>query len=167
MAGDRQHPVDVTSILEAVPNRRGLGVFPWAATWTAVPGNGWDPADASSGQRWENQALFGYDDRALPAMAWFAHRQGEGPVVPSRTAEEPAPGRECGDLPRGLDRVPAPGSRVPVLGASGRPGRGGRTSAAEWSRFRDIASKARSIPVKCGGVPGGAACPAPQWESRL
>ncbi|GHE56363.1 hypothetical protein GCM10017771_79100 [Streptomyces capitiformicae] len=44
------------------------------STWTAVTDNGWDPTDASSGNGWENQALFGYDDRALPAMAWFSHR---------------------------------------------------------------------------------------------
>ncbi|MFF9283363.1 glycosyl hydrolase 53 family protein [Streptomyces griseosporeus] len=64
----------VANIVEAVPNGRGLGVFYWEATWTAVSGNGWDPADATSGNGWENQALFGYDDRALPAMAWFSHR---------------------------------------------------------------------------------------------
>lgn len=40
----------------------------WEATWTGVPGNGWDPADSSTGNAWENQALSGFDDRALPAM---------------------------------------------------------------------------------------------------
>ncbi|MEV5548382.1 arabinogalactan endo-1,4-beta-galactosidase [Streptomyces sp. NPDC052309] len=64
----------VANIVEAVPDGRGLGVFYWEATWTAVPGNGWDPADPASGNGWENQALFGYDDRALPATAWFRHR---------------------------------------------------------------------------------------------
>jgi arabinogalactan endo-1,4-beta-galactosidase len=65
---------DVMNIVEAVPNGRGLGVFYWEATWTAVTGNGWDPADSASGNGWENQALFGYDDKALPAMSWFSHR---------------------------------------------------------------------------------------------
>ncbi|MEH0542048.1 arabinogalactan endo-1,4-beta-galactosidase [Streptomyces sp. B21-105] len=65
---------DVASIVEAVPGGRGLGVFYWESTWTAVAGNGWDPADASSGNGWENQALFGYDDRALSSMSWFGHR---------------------------------------------------------------------------------------------
>ncbi|AKJ14918.1 hypothetical protein ABB07_34145 [Streptomyces incarnatus] len=37
-------------------NGRGLGVFSWEATWTAVAGNGWDPTDATSGNGWENQA---------------------------------------------------------------------------------------------------------------
>lgn len=64
----------VADIVEAVPGGRGLGVFYWEATWTAVPGNGWDPTDASSGNGWENQALFGYDDRALSSTAWFSHR---------------------------------------------------------------------------------------------
>ncbi|SDD15302.1 glycoside hydrolase family 53 protein [Streptomyces prasinopilosus] len=73
-AGQTRWMNDVASIVEAVPNGRGLGVFAWEATWTARTGNGWDPADPSSGNGWENQALFGYDDRALPAMSWFGHR---------------------------------------------------------------------------------------------
>jgi arabinogalactan endo-1,4-beta-galactosidase len=72
--GQTQWMKDVASIVEAVPNGRGLGIFYWESTWTAVTGNGWDPTDPSSGNGWENQALFGYDDRALPAMAWFSHR---------------------------------------------------------------------------------------------
>jgi len=50
---------------------RGLGIFYWDATRTAVPCNGWDPADAISGNSWENQALFDYENRALPAMNLF------------------------------------------------------------------------------------------------
>ena len=56
----------------AVPNGRGLGVFYWEPAWTAVAGAGWDPTNPSSGNGWENQALFDYDDRALPALAVFA-----------------------------------------------------------------------------------------------
>ena len=37
------------SIVRAVPDGRGLGVFYWDATWTAVPGNGWSPRDPASG----------------------------------------------------------------------------------------------------------------------
>lgn len=73
-AGQTRWMKDVASIVEAVPNGRGLGIFYWESTWTARTGNGWDPTDSSSGNGWENQALFGYDDRALPAMAWFSHR---------------------------------------------------------------------------------------------
>ncbi|WP_175407519.1 glycosyl hydrolase 53 family protein [Streptomyces sp. TRM64462] len=65
---------DVMNVVEAVPNGRGLGVVYWEPTWTAVAGNGWDPADPSSGNGWENQALFDYGDRLLPAANWFRHR---------------------------------------------------------------------------------------------
>jgi len=64
----------VAGIVEAVPDHEGLGVFYWEATWTAVTGNGWDPADSTSGNGWENQALFDYNDRATSAMSWFSHR---------------------------------------------------------------------------------------------
>ncbi|GAA2989829.1 hypothetical protein [Streptomyces fulvorobeus] len=39
-----------------------------------VVGSGWDPADPSSGNAWENQAVFDYDGRLLPAARWFSHR---------------------------------------------------------------------------------------------
>jgi len=66
--GQRQMLRDVMAIVRAIPNGRGLGVFYWDATWTAVTGNGWDSTDPASGNAWENQALFDYDDRALPAL---------------------------------------------------------------------------------------------------
>ena len=66
--GQRTMLRDVMSIVRAVTNGRGLGVFYWDATWTAVPGNGWDSTDPASGNAWENQALFDFNDRALPAM---------------------------------------------------------------------------------------------------
>jgi arabinogalactan endo-1,4-beta-galactosidase len=62
---------DVMAIVRAVPNGRGLGIFYWDATWTAVKGNGWNPANPKSGNAWENQALFGYQNQALPAMWLF------------------------------------------------------------------------------------------------
>ncbi|MEW9529938.1 glycosyl hydrolase 53 family protein [Microbispora sp. NPDC049125] len=65
---------DVMSLVQAVRDGRGLGVVYWEPTWTAVSGNGWDPADPSSGNGWENQALFDFGDRALPALAEFGHQ---------------------------------------------------------------------------------------------
>ncbi|MFC7328427.1 glycoside hydrolase family 53 protein [Marinactinospora rubrisoli] len=59
---------DVMAAVESVPGGRGLGVFYWEPTWTAVAGSGWDPTDPASGNAWENQALFDYADRALPAL---------------------------------------------------------------------------------------------------
>jgi arabinogalactan endo-1,4-beta-galactosidase len=61
----------VLDAVAAVPNGRGLGVFYWEPTWTAVTGSGWDPTNPSSGNGWENQALFDYAERALPALAAF------------------------------------------------------------------------------------------------
>ncbi|SEH00714.1 arabinogalactan endo-1,4-beta-galactosidase [Nonomuraea solani] len=63
----------VADIVRAVPDGLGLGLFTWEATWTGVKGNGWDPADPTTGNGWENQALFDYDDRALPAMRVLGH----------------------------------------------------------------------------------------------
>ncbi|MDP4507759.1 glycoside hydrolase family 53 protein [Nonomuraea turcica] len=63
----------VADIVRQVPGGLGLGLFTWEATWTGVKGNGWDPADPSSGNGWENQALFDYSDRALPAMRVLGH----------------------------------------------------------------------------------------------
>jgi arabinogalactan endo-1,4-beta-galactosidase len=62
---------DVFEVVAAVPNGRGLGVFYWEPTWTAVTGAGWDPTDPNSGNGWENQALFDYNARALPAIGVF------------------------------------------------------------------------------------------------
>lgn len=69
--GQRAMLRDIMTIVRAVPKGRGLGIFYWDATWTAVPGNGWDSTDSASGNAWENQALFDYEDRALPAMDEF------------------------------------------------------------------------------------------------
>ena len=71
--GQRQMLADIMTITRAVPDGRGLGIFWWDAAWTAVPGNGWDPAQPASGNGWENQALFDYQCRALPAMGLFKH----------------------------------------------------------------------------------------------
>ncbi|MDG4769775.1 arabinogalactan endo-1,4-beta-galactosidase [Solwaraspora sp. WMMD792] len=63
---------DITNVVAAVPGGRGLGVFYWEPTWTAVDGAGWDPADPTSGDGWENQALFDYSGTALPGLRVFA-----------------------------------------------------------------------------------------------
>lgn len=59
------------NIINAIPNERGIGIFWWDATWTAVTGNGWDPTDPSSGNAWENQALFDYNSEPVLAMQEF------------------------------------------------------------------------------------------------
>lgn len=62
---------DTIAVVRAVPHGRGLGIFYWEPTWTAVSGNGWDPADPVSGNEWENQALFNFDNRPTMALNEF------------------------------------------------------------------------------------------------
>lgn len=69
--GQKEMLAAIMDIVRSVPNEHGLGIMWWDATWTAVPGNGWDPADPTTGNNWENQALFDFDNRALPAMSLF------------------------------------------------------------------------------------------------
>jgi arabinogalactan endo-1,4-beta-galactosidase len=69
--GQAKMLADIMNVIRAIPNGRGLGVFWWDATWTAVPGNGWDPAHPAYGNNWENQALFDFANRSLPAMNLF------------------------------------------------------------------------------------------------
>jgi arabinogalactan endo-1,4-beta-galactosidase len=70
-AGQARNFRDVMSVVRAVPNGGGLGVFYWDPTWTGVVGNGWSPRQPAFGNAWENQALFDFDDRPLPAMSEF------------------------------------------------------------------------------------------------
>jgi arabinogalactan endo-1,4-beta-galactosidase len=67
--GQAQELRDVFAVMAQVPGGHGLGVFYWEPAWTAVNGSGWDPTDPSSGNAWENQALFDLDSRPLPAMS--------------------------------------------------------------------------------------------------
>jgi arabinogalactan endo-1,4-beta-galactosidase len=69
--GQAQALRDIVNAVAAVPGHHGLGVFYWEPTWTAVPGNGWDPADPGSGDAWENQALFDYTGKVLPAASVY------------------------------------------------------------------------------------------------
>ncbi|TVZ02993.1 arabinogalactan endo-1,4-beta-galactosidase [Trebonia kvetii] len=73
-AGQAANFRDVLSVVQAVPNGMGLGAFYWEPTWTVVKGNGWDPTDPSSGDGWENQAMWDYTDTALPVISDFAAR---------------------------------------------------------------------------------------------
>lgn len=69
--GQAKMLADVMTIVRAIPNGRGIGIFYWDATWTAVPGNGWDPTHPELANNWENQALFDYKNLPLPAMRLF------------------------------------------------------------------------------------------------
>jgi arabinogalactan endo-1,4-beta-galactosidase len=62
---------NLRDVLQAARLGGALGFFYWEPTWTAVKGNGWDPTNPASGCQWENQALFDFAGKALPAMQEF------------------------------------------------------------------------------------------------
>ncbi|GAA4843946.1 glycosyl hydrolase 53 family protein [Luteimicrobium xylanilyticum] len=71
----------VQDAVASAPGGRGLGAVYWEPAWTDVAGNGWDPADPTSGNAWENQAMFDFGGRLLPAARDFA------PTAADRAAE--------------------------------------------------------------------------------
>ena len=73
-AGQQAMFRDTLSIVQAVPGGLGLGAFYWEPTWTVVKGNGWDPTNPSAGDGWENQAMFDFNDTALPVISDYAPR---------------------------------------------------------------------------------------------
>jgi arabinogalactan endo-1,4-beta-galactosidase len=58
----------VADLAAAVPDGQGLGHCYWEGVWTYRAGSGWDPADPTSGNAWENLALFDFEDKALPGL---------------------------------------------------------------------------------------------------
>lgn len=48
--------------------RRGRGAVYWEPAWTAVEGAGWELDDPTSGNAWENQAMFDHEGRMLPEV---------------------------------------------------------------------------------------------------
>ena len=65
--GQAQELRAVFNVVRACRTATGSGVFYWEPAWTAVTGSGWDPTNPNSGNGWENQAVFDYNDRALTA----------------------------------------------------------------------------------------------------
>jgi arabinogalactan endo-1,4-beta-galactosidase len=83
-AGQAANLRAVQDVVASAPGGRGIGVVYWEPAWTAVEGNGWDPEDPTSGNAWENQAVFGHDGRMLPAAEQFgetAYTVSEAPTV--------------------------------------------------------------------------------------
>jgi arabinogalactan endo-1,4-beta-galactosidase len=62
----------VQDAIASAEGGRGIGTVYWEPAWTSVAGAGWDPADPSSGNAWENQALFDHAGRLLPAARHLA-----------------------------------------------------------------------------------------------
>jgi len=56
------------STIKNIPNNRGIGFCYWAPDWVAFNGN---ENTSSEGSAWENQCLFDFDFKALPALETF------------------------------------------------------------------------------------------------
>lgn len=76
-AGQASYLRGVQNVVAGLPAGRGLGVFYWEPTWTAVTGSGWDPTNPSSGNGWENQAIFDFTDKLLVVSNEFAADPGQ------------------------------------------------------------------------------------------
>ncbi|MWB99401.1 glycosyl hydrolase 53 family protein [Agromyces seonyuensis] len=55
----------VQDVVASAPGGRGIGVVYWEPAWTAQAGAGWDPANSSAGNAWENQAFFDYSSKQI------------------------------------------------------------------------------------------------------
>jgi arabinogalactan endo-1,4-beta-galactosidase len=62
---------NLRAVVDTARSAGAIGIFYWEPTWIAVKGNGWDPSNPDSGSQWENQALFDFSGKALPAMSEF------------------------------------------------------------------------------------------------
>lgn len=78
-AGQQAFLKDLRSTLAAVPNNMGLGFVYWEpdwlpvdATWATDAGMNYIGTTGSTGNAWENQALFDFHGDGLPALAELA-----------------------------------------------------------------------------------------------
>ena len=58
----------LVAAIKAIPNNKGIGFCYWAPDWVAFEGNG---ATSTGGSSWENQCMFDFDHKALPAFEIF------------------------------------------------------------------------------------------------
>jgi arabinogalactan endo-1,4-beta-galactosidase len=65
-AGQLGYMHALLSIINQVPNNRGVGVFYWEPAW--IPGVGWEPG---VGDAWDNMTLFDFNGRTLPSVALY------------------------------------------------------------------------------------------------
>jgi arabinogalactan endo-1,4-beta-galactosidase len=111
-AGQAAEQRAVQDAVASSPGGRGLGTVYWEPAWTSVAGNGWDPADPASGNAWENQALFDFDGRLLPAAAELA----PDAAAPDRRATS----RVSLDVDRSVRAGQQPVARLTVGAEGGR-----------------------------------------------
>lgn len=128
----------VQDVVASAPGGRGIGTVYWEPAWTSVVGSGWDPEDPASGNAWENQALFDYSNKALPAMAAYA----ADPVARAELTALPEPA-DFGNV-----KIGARATRPVTLHNSGSATFTGTISAAapKGFDFRPSSPEAIAIP---------------------
>jgi arabinogalactan endo-1,4-beta-galactosidase len=60
---------DELSILAAVPNGLGAGMFYWEPEW--IPGVSWAPDSSPPGTPDDNETLFNFQGQALPSIGMY------------------------------------------------------------------------------------------------
>lgn len=66
--GQKNFILRMISILKNIPNKRGIGFCYWAPEWVAFSGN---ENTSTNGSSWENQCLWDFNLKALPAIEVF------------------------------------------------------------------------------------------------
>lgn len=66
--GQKEFMYKIILILKNIPNEKGIGFCYWAPDWVAFTGN---HITSTAGSSWENQCLWDFDLKALPAFDVF------------------------------------------------------------------------------------------------
>jgi arabinogalactan endo-1,4-beta-galactosidase len=66
--GQKAYMEWLVTTIKNIPDNRGIGFCYWAPDWIAFTGN---ESSSTNGTSWENQCLFDFDNRALPAFDVF------------------------------------------------------------------------------------------------
>jgi arabinogalactan endo-1,4-beta-galactosidase len=74
---------DAIAAIAGAPDGKGIGFFYWAPDWISVQGSGWRTGE---GNNWENQALFDFSGKALPALKVFRLARAKGEMPDLRIA---------------------------------------------------------------------------------
>ena len=67
--GQKDFLQKIIQILKDIPNQRGIGFVYWAPDWVSFSGN---EASSTGGSAWENQCLWDFNHKALPALEVFS-----------------------------------------------------------------------------------------------
>jgi arabinogalactan endo-1,4-beta-galactosidase len=66
--GQKDYLLKLLSMVKKIPNNKGIGLVYWAPDWVAFSGNA---ATSMTGSSWENQCLWDFNFKALPAFEVF------------------------------------------------------------------------------------------------